>query len=87
MNKMKWYVDYGTGAGNFWFDGTLDEAKSAAEDGLCYTQSSVDIMDEEYNVCARLPWWGVQPSEDDEVTACFGSFGFYGCWSDEMNIE
>ena len=29
---------------------------------------------------AYLPWYGVQPEEDDIVTATFGNFGFYGEW-------
>ena len=34
---MKYYIDYGTGAGNEYVEGTLDEAKKVAEDGLSYT--------------------------------------------------
>jgi hypothetical protein len=29
---------------------------------------------------AYLPWWGVQPEENDVVTCQFGTYGFYGEW-------
>lgn len=35
MNK--YYINYGTGAGDKYIEGTLDEAKKVAEDGLSYT--------------------------------------------------
>lgn len=79
---MKYYVNYGTGAGNEWVDGTLNEAMKVAEDGLSYTQQSVSIVDEGGNVVANLPWWGVAPGEDDFVTCRFGDYGFYGEWSE-----
>lgn len=31
---MRYYINYGTGAGNEFVNGTLDEAKKAAEEGL-----------------------------------------------------
>ena len=36
--KNTYYIDYGTGAGNFEFTGTLEEAMEEANKGLCYTQ-------------------------------------------------
>ena len=31
---MRYYVNFGTGAGDEWVDGTLEDAKKAAENGL-----------------------------------------------------
>lgn len=77
---MKYYVNYGTGAGNEDVEGTLEDAMKIAEEGLAYTQQSVSIEDEEGKVVARLPWYGVAPEENDVVTCQFGDFGFYGEW-------
>ena len=77
----KYLVDFGTGAGNEYAE-TLEDAKRIAEANLAYTQQNVNIYEDD-EVVATLPWWGVQPEQDDVVTAQFGSFGFYGQWSDE----
>jgi hypothetical protein len=58
----------------------LRKQKKAAEDGISYTQCNVTIEDENGNEVADLPWYGIEPSEDDVVTAQFGNFGFYGEW-------
>lgn len=79
---MKYYINYGTGAGNECVDGTLDEAKKAAEEGLTYTQTDVKIQTEEGDDVAVLRWYGVQPEEDDVVTTKFGDSGFYAEWLD-----
>ena len=59
----------------------LEDAITEANRGLCYTQLPVSIFikDDIENI-AYLPWYGVQPEEDDIVTATFGNFGFYGEW-------
>lgn len=75
-------LNYGTGAGNEYTDGTLEDAKKVAEDGLAYTQEPVKIQSEGGEDLAVLPWWGVVPTEDDIVTARFGDCGFYGEWVD-----
>lgn len=80
MNK--YYINYGTGAGNEYIKGTLEEAKKVAEDGLAYTQTDVKIQTEDGEDVAALNWYGVQPEEDDVVTARFGDRGFYGEWRD-----
>lgn len=77
----KFLVNFGTGAGNEYAE-TLEEAKQIAEENATYTQASITIEDENYNEIAKLPWWGVYPGEDDEVTIDFGEFGFYGEWID-----
>lgn len=79
---MKYFINYGTGAGNEYVEGTLDEAKKVAEDGLSYTQTDVKVQTEDGDDVAILKWYGVQPNEDDVVTAQFGDYGFYSEWSD-----
>lgn len=79
---MRYYINYGTGAGNEYIDGTLDEAKKAAEDGLAYTQADVKIQTEDGEDVAVLNWYGVKAEDDDVVTAQFGDYGFYGEWID-----
>ena len=76
----KYLVDFNTGSGNEYTD-TLEQAKELAERGLAYTQESVTIYCDDEEV-AKLPWWGVQPEEDDVITESFGSYGFYGEWID-----
>ena len=61
-------------------EGTLEDAKKIAEDGLAYTQTDVKIQTESGEDVAVLNWYGVQPEEDDVVTAQFGDYGFYGEW-------
>lgn len=79
--KNTYYIDYGTGAGNFEFTGTLEEAMEEANKGLCYTQVPVSIsIKDGCNDIAYLPWYGIEASEDDVITASFGKFGFYGEW-------
>ena len=75
----KYYVDYNTGAGNFEVEGTLEEAMTAANEGLCYTQQWVKIKEND-EVVAQLPWYGIKPEEDNVITAQFGDYGFYGEW-------
>lgn len=76
----KFYVDYGTGEGNEVVDGSLDDAKIIAVEGVAFTLKDVTIMDEDGNEVARLPWYGVIPADDDVVIARFGSLGFYSYW-------
>jgi hypothetical protein len=76
----KYYINYNTGAGNYVFEGTLEEAMKDASTGLAYTQQSVNIETLDGEQVAYLPWWGVQPEEDDVVTERFGLYGFYGEW-------
>lgn len=79
---MKYYVNYGTGAGDEYVEGTLDDAKKVAEDGIAYTQTDIKIQTEDGEDVAVLTWYGVAPEEDDIVIARFGDFGFYGEWHD-----
>lgn len=77
---MAFYVNYGTGTGNEYIQGSLDDAKKAAEENLAYTQQSVRIQNESGKDVAVLPWYDTEPEEDDVVTARFGESGFYGEW-------
>ena len=83
----KFLINFGTGAGEEYAE-TLEEAKEIAEENATYTQCSITIEipsnddEEENKVVAKLPWWSVQPGEDDEVTVDFGNFGFYGEWEE-----
>lgn len=79
---MRYYINYGTGAGNEYVDGTLEDAKRVAEDGLAYTQTDVKIQTEDGEDVSVLNWHEMQPEEDDVVTARFGDHGFYGEWWD-----
>lgn len=82
----EYYIMYGTGAGDEVFNGSLEDAMKIAEEGTSYTQNSVAICvkdeNEEsgYKTVAILPWYGVEPSEDDEVVVQFGDLGYYGAW-------
>lgn len=83
---MEYHIMYGTGTGDEVFNGSLEDAMKIAEEGTSYTQNSVAICvkdeNEEsgYKTIAILPWWGVAPSENDEVVIQFGDYGYYGKW-------
>ena len=79
----KYYVDYGTGAGNEWLDAeTLEDAKIEVEEGVRYTQTDAVVLEGGKNgeEIARLCWYGCSPNEEDEVAVSYGNFGFYS-WS------
>lgn len=82
VKMEKYYIDYGTGAGNEWVEGSIDEAKKAADDGATYTQCDIVISDENEDEIIRRKWYGYKLSEDDDVTDPieFGDFGFYDDW-------
>lgn len=66
-------------------DGTLDEAKAAADEGASYTQCDISIEDENREEVARRRWYGVpfDPAEtetDEADVIQFGSFGFFDRW-------
>lgn len=80
---MKYYINYHTGAGNFSFEGSLEEAKEEARKGIAYTQAEVTIEDEETGeIISESRWYGVEPSEDDEILEQYDKFGFYENWRD-----
>ena len=88
----RYYINYGTGAGNEWITGTLEDAQTAADAGAAYAQESISIYDEDgYNathgeyaqdadpVCMRR-WWDVKfdPAEDDAPESDIISYGDCG---------
>ena len=56
---MKLYINYRTGAGNEWVDGTLDDAKRIADERPAYTQQNIMIEDENGVGIAERRWYGV----------------------------
>lgn len=64
---MRYYVNFGTGAGDEQVDGTLEDAKKAAENGLAYTQTDVRIQTEDGEDVAVLKWYGVEPGEESAL--------------------
>jgi hypothetical protein len=72
----KYYIDYGTGAGNEWVTGTLEDAKKVAAEGVSYTQTDAVILEDGEEV-ARLFWTGGLPDDDIDEVVRFGDFGFY----------
>lgn len=84
--SSKYYINYGTGAGNEYAE-TLEEAMTIADEGAAYTQQDIRITDAESgDLAASRHWWGVEydpeldaDSEDDVIS--FGKFGHYGAWT------
>jgi hypothetical protein len=79
MESKRYYVRYGTGAGDKEVIGTLEEAEKEAEKGIAYTQKDVAITLDDV-VVARAIWWQFQPHNSDKVLASFGKFGCYTGW-------
>lgn len=82
---MKYFIDYGTGAGNEWVSGTLADAKAVADDGAAYTQCGICIIGEDGEAVAGRPWIGraFDPEADPDTDPIyFGSFGYFGDWDD-----
>ena len=59
---MKYYVDYGTGAGNFVSDKSLEETKKEAENNMCYTQNDVTIYAVSDNFSTDSLEWALGPN-------------------------
>lgn len=83
--SSKYYINYGTGAGNEYAE-TLEQAMTIADEGAAYTQRDIRVTDAESGDLAAIrPWCGVKydPDEseetEDEIIA-FGDFGYYGAW-------
>lgn len=81
----RYYIDYGTGAGNEWVHGTLEDAKAIADEGATYTQCSITIQDSDYSDICTRHWDGSTYDKDmvdDENPIIFGDYGFYSDWDD-----
>jgi hypothetical protein len=81
----EYYINYHTGAGNEWVEGTLDDAKKVADAGAAYTQENISIEDAEGREVACRVWCGCKfdpnETEDEESEVIqFGDFGFLGAW-------
>lgn len=81
--NMKYFINYGTGAGNFEIEGTLADAKRAADEVIMYTQRNVTIEKDEETVSQRT-WYGCEATVEDreEDIIDYGTFGFYSEWID-----
>jgi hypothetical protein len=76
--KMKYQINYNTGAGNQEAE-TLEDAMSLADGGVAYTKEPMIITCDKKEV-ARRSWYGVPPEEGAEDVIGFGTFGHYGPW-------
>lgn len=86
---MKYYINYHTGAGNEWFEGTIEQAMERADDGAGYTQQNITIEDERGREVARRTWWGTEfnpfMAEESELDVIqFGEYGHYGAWHENQ---
>ena len=88
----KYYINYGTGAGNEYVEGELEDAQKAADEGAAYTQCSISIFEVVNGETAREPectrqWYGVAFDPDDYEDGesanviRFGDSGYYDEWS------
>ena len=75
---MSYTVTAGTGSGDKKYD-TLDEAIAALND-VCYTQTSVEVVDDDTDkVVAGRTWYGCTDGIDEcDDPISFGAFGYYG---------
>lgn len=81
----KYYINFGTGAGNFWVEGDIEEAKQRAAEARTYCQSSCVINEYPIGPVCVSTWVPKKydPEEDpDEPIADFGDFGYYAAWMD-----
>lgn len=80
---MMYYINYHTGAGNFEFEGTFEDAKKEADKSIAYTQQDITIEMNGEEI-SRRNWYGVAATEEDkkENIIEYGAFGFYSEWID-----
>lgn len=82
-----WRIKYHSGAGDFDFTGTRDEALAAADDSIGYTQQSIglyEVMDDGSEVLSAVrTWYGCEPDEADEENGCvYLGGGYFAPWCD-----
>lgn len=92
----KYYIDYGTGAGNEVVEGSIGDAQERADTGACYTQCSITIYEVDEQAKLLMPiyqrdWCGVafdeeqaelyEDGENADVLD-YGDFGYYAPWQD-----
>ncbi len=99
---MRFYVTYGTGAGNFEFNGSLEECKKEADDGTSYTGLDVEIYDYDdyFNTEPVTPaelekgvtpiyirsWCNGLPSEEERSEDDIIEFGWAGYYTGWIEI-
>lgn len=83
-NEKTWCIDFGTGAGNYSIEGTVETAMESADRDAAYTQQSITIKADDGEAYIRR-WWSVEydPSEtestEDDIID-FGKLGYYEAW-------
>jgi len=79
-------TNYGTGAGNVDEIETLEKAMELADEDASYTQTDIEILDENNKLVAIRRWYGVEFNPDDYENGedadviSYGKFGFYDEW-------
>lgn len=63
---------------------SLEEGKKEAYEMIAYSKENIYLLDEDGEVIAYSKWYGVKPSENDEVLYQFGDFGFYTNWKEDF---
>lgn len=88
----KYYIDYGTGVDNEWFEGSLQEAKNRASEAATYTGCGIIIEDENGNTVAERAFISApfdydysqyEAGENADIVD-FGDYGYLDAWSDEF---
>lgn len=62
----------------------LEEVKEVAFDLIGYTQSSIDILDENDEVVTSSTWYSEDANKDDPAVLEVVGNGHYQIWSDEL---
>jgi len=79
---MKYIINYGTMVEEV--EGTLQEAKEAAVEGMGLTEQAVVIEDVDGREVTRSEWFGIDGNDEENVLVQFGSSGYYQVWNDEL---
>lgn len=85
IDMKKYMIDYQNGLVDEIGAINLDDAMDQVMESLTHTQNSIKILDECNNHLATLPYYGYDPSidddlEEDDILVAFGDFGFYSNW-------
>lgn len=86
MFETAYFINFHTGTGNM-YGKNLTEAKSMADRNAGFTQRNISIENSDGKEICRRNWYGVEynKEEDDcEDPILFGTFGFYGDWTDDL---
>ncbi len=85
---MKYFVDFMTGAGNYYMDAdSIEAVQKSADENASYTQASVVIRDDDGNALSVRRWipvrYGADPDLPEEYDRIdFGDFGYLADWDD-----